>query len=94
MADSFVSAIQIDCSRVFALPCRPCGNLLSTFAGLTAMADLKYLATIDAAAARRYVESLQLPKGGFRGAAWDDRADLEYTFYGLGTLALLEGQFV
>jgi geranylgeranyl transferase type-2 subunit beta len=65
-------------------------DLLSTFAGLTAMADLEGLATIDAAAARRYVEYLQVPDGGFRGAAWDDRADLEYTFYGLGTLALLQ----
>ena len=27
--------------------------------------------------------------GGFRGAAWDDGHDVEYTFYGLGSLALL-----
>ena len=26
--------------------------------------------------------------GGFRGGLWDDRTDVEYTFYGLGTLAL------
>jgi geranylgeranyl transferase type-2 subunit beta len=67
-------------------------DLLSTFAGLTALADLESFEAIDAAATRRYVESLQLGQGGFRGAAWDDRADLEYTFYGLGTLALLEGE--
>jgi geranylgeranyl transferase type-2 subunit beta len=28
------------------------------------------------------------PGGGFRGALWDERTDVEYTFYGLGTLAL------
>lgn len=28
------------------------------------------------------------PGGGFRGGLWDDRTDVEYTFYGLGTLAL------
>jgi geranylgeranyl transferase type-2 subunit beta len=28
------------------------------------------------------------PNGGFRGGLWDDRTDVEYTFYGLGTLAL------
>ena len=26
--------------------------------------------------------------GGFRGGLWDEAADVEYTFYGLGTLAL------
>jgi geranylgeranyl transferase type-2 subunit beta len=32
---------------------------------------------------------LEFPTGGFRGAAWDDMADAEYTFYGLGALGLL-----
>ena len=27
--------------------------------------------------------------GGFRGGVWDTDADVEYTFYGLGCLALL-----
>ena len=67
----------------------PAADLLSTFAGLVALADLGALPAVDTAAARRYVESLALPEGGFRGGAWDDRADLEYTFYGLGVLALL-----
>jgi geranylgeranyl transferase type-2 subunit beta len=67
----------------------PAADLLSTFTGLVALADLDALPAVDTAAARRYVESLALPEGGFRGGAWDDRADLEYTFYGLGVLALL-----
>ena len=67
----------------------PIADLLSTFAGLTALADLEALSAIDLAAAARYVESLEVAQGGFRGGAWDDRPDVEYTFYGLGTLALL-----
>jgi len=69
----------------------PVADLLSTFTGLVALADLDGLAAVDTAAARRYVEALRQPDGGFRGAAWDNAADVEYTFYGLGTLALLAG---
>ena len=32
---------------------------------------------------------LEFPTGGFRGASWDEQADVEYTFYGLGILGLL-----
>ena len=35
------------------------------------------------------LECLEFPTGGFRGASWDEQADVEYTFYGLGILALL-----
>jgi geranylgeranyl transferase type-2 subunit beta len=68
----------------------PLADLLSTFTGMVALADLDRLRVVDLAAARRYVESLALPGGGFRGGAWDGEADVEYTFYGLGALALLE----
>ena len=39
----------------------------------------------------RFLEELEMADGGFRGGLWDDRADVEYTFYGLGSprLALL-----
>lgn len=36
---------------------------------------------------------LELPTGGFRGAAWDEAADVEYTFYALGILALLGKEY-
>ncbi|NUQ66198.1 MAG: beta-hydroxylase [Pirellulales bacterium] len=68
----------------------PIADLLSTFTGLVALADLGKLALIDRAAVRRYVASLEMPAGGFRGGAWDNDPDVEYTFYGLGSLALLE----
>lgn len=44
---------------------------------------------VDPAWRTRLVDSLQLPHGGFRGAAWDTGDDVEYTFYGIATLALL-----
>jgi geranylgeranyl transferase type-2 subunit beta len=46
----------------------------------------------DAESCLRYVEQLELAEGGFVGAVWDQEADPEYTFYGLGALALLKLQ--
>jgi geranylgeranyl transferase type-2 subunit beta len=67
----------------------PVADLLSTFTGLVALADLGALPEARRGEARRYVESLERPEGGFRGGAWDDAADVEYAFYGLGALAIL-----
>ena len=46
---------------------------------------------IDAEKAKRFVLALQEKEGGFIAGLWDDAADVEYTFYGLGSLALLSG---
>jgi geranylgeranyl transferase type-2 subunit beta len=67
----------------------PLADLLSTFTGLLTLQHLGALDRIDTAAALQYVQSLEVPAGGFRGGLWDDRTDPEYTFYGLGALALL-----
>jgi geranylgeranyl transferase type-2 subunit beta len=67
----------------------PLADLLSTFTGVWTLERLGALDRIDRSAALAYVQSLELPSGGFRGGLWDDRADVEYTFYGLGALALL-----
>lgn len=67
----------------------PIADLLSTFTGLVALADLAGLDFVDLATAKRYVAGLDRPEGGFRGASWDQAADVEYTFYGLGASALL-----
>ena len=63
---------------------------LSTFTGLLTVQDLK----IDDIASEKLIERfliewLEFPTGGFRAASWDTDADVEYTFYGLGCLALL-----
>ena len=48
-----------------------------------------FLDRIDAGKALAYAQSLEPAEGGFRGGLWDDRTDVEYTFYGLGVVALL-----
>ena len=63
---------------------------LSTFTALLTVQDLQAPFPVRADLIERwFTEQLEFPTGGFRGAAWDDQADVEYTFYGLGTLALL-----
>jgi geranylgeranyl transferase type-2 subunit beta len=68
----------------------PFADGLSTFTGLLTVQDLGLPDVVDSARVRGYYEqALELPTGGFRAATWDEAADVEYTFYGLGGLALL-----
>lgn len=67
----------------------PIADLLSTFTGCWTLAQLGALDRINARQAFHYVRSLERPEGGFPGGIWDDATDVEYTFYGLGSLALL-----
>jgi len=67
----------------------PIADLLSSFTGGLTLQDLGAWRELDLPAFRTFVERLQLPSGGFRAAVWDDSHDVEYTFYGLGCLALL-----
>jgi geranylgeranyl transferase type-2 subunit beta len=67
----------------------PFADLLSTFTSLLTLADLETLDAVDLSAAQRYVESLESQEGGFLGADWDEVRDVEYTFYGLGSMAVL-----
>lgn len=68
----------------------PFADGLSTFTGLLTALDIGDDPVLDLGKARRYAtECLERKEGGFRGASWDDTADVEYTFYGLGLIALL-----
>ncbi len=67
----------------------PLADLLSTFTGGWTLAELGALDQLNTDAVRRYAAGQELPEGGFRGGVWDEVADVEYTFYGLGTLGLL-----
>jgi geranylgeranyl transferase type-2 subunit beta len=67
----------------------PLADLLSTFTGLWTLHELKALDRVDRPKAQRYVSSLEQPDGGFLAGLWDEAVDVEYTFYGLGSLALL-----
>jgi geranylgeranyl transferase type-2 subunit beta len=70
----------------------PFCDLLSTFTGLLTARHLDLGESINPEACRRFLSQLELNKGGFRGAAWDSETDPEYTFYGLGALALLNSK--
>ncbi len=67
----------------------PLADLLSTFTGCWTLDQLGALAAIPTPLALGFARSLELPTGGFRGGLWDDETDVEYTFYGLGAVALL-----
>ena len=68
----------------------PAADLLSTFTGSWTLEQIGTAEKLDWPAIRDYAVSCELPAGGFRGGLWDDAVDIEYTFYGLGTLALAE----
>ena len=68
----------------------PLDDLLSTFTGLWTLDQLGAVEEVDLKAVSRYARALEQPEGGFLGAAIDPEADVEYTFYGLGTLSLLK----
>lgn len=67
----------------------PIADLLSTFTGCWTLEQLGALDRINVDQAARYVLSLEHEGGGFPGGIWDEATDVEYTFYGLGSLALL-----
>ena len=64
--------------------------MLSSFTGGLTLADLDSFTELDLNLFRKFVYSLELPEGGFQAAVWDEAVDVEYTFYGLGCMALLE----
>ncbi|MEM9187429.1 MAG: prenyltransferase/squalene oxidase repeat-containing protein [Planctomycetota bacterium] len=68
----------------------PIADLLSTFTGLLTLADLDAAQEVDLAAVQRFARSVEQPGGGFLAAAWDEVVDVEYSFYGVATLGLLE----
>lgn len=70
----------------------PLADLLSTFTGGWTLAELGALDRLDLTDLRHYAEAAERPQGGFRGGLWDDGHDVEYTFYGLGVLGLVQTQ--
>jgi geranylgeranyl transferase type-2 subunit beta len=86
----FVAEMQSDEGGLAANTRIPFADLLSTCTGLITLADLDATDRIDVDAAAKYARSMQAPQGGFVGFALDQTADVEYTFYGLATLALCE----
>ena len=86
----FLVEMQTDEGGLRANTRIPIADLLSTFTGSLTLIDLDGLDEIDVVAARRFAESLQIESGGFHGAVWDTAHDVEYSFYGIGCLAILK----
>jgi geranylgeranyl transferase type-2 subunit beta len=70
----------------------PISDLLSTFTALFTLAEMHAISDVRLADAARFTRDLSCPDGGFRGARFKDEPDSEYTFYGIGSLAVLVGQ--
>jgi len=85
----FLCEMQTDEGGLRANTRIPIADVLSTFTGAVTLVDLGAFNEIDVAHMKRFVDSLELDGGGFHAAAWDLAHDVEYTFYGLGCLALL-----
>ncbi len=86
----FLGSMQNEEGGMLANTRIPIADILSTFTGLVALRDLQSLDMIDCRAMANYATSLSCATGGFLAAQWDHTADVEYTFYGLGTLSLLQ----
>jgi geranylgeranyl transferase type-2 subunit beta len=70
----------------------PTPDLLSTFTGCWTLRECHGLHKLNRDVARRYLQSLARPAGGFRGGSWDHDVDVEYTFYGIAACALLQSE--
>ncbi|MEC7564482.1 MAG: prenyltransferase/squalene oxidase repeat-containing protein [Planctomycetota bacterium] len=87
---AFLADMQNDEGGLRANTRIPIADILSSFTGLLTLQDLAADTEIDKQRLLRYAHSLERSTGGFNGAAWDQECDVEYTFYGLGTIALLQ----
>ncbi len=87
-ATEFLLDLQTDEGGFRANTRIPVPDLLSTFTACVTLADLETLDEVDLTAAVNYVRSMEQAAGGFRGFEFDPADDVEYTFYGLGVLAL------
>lgn len=86
----FLVEMQTDEGGLRANTRIPIADLLSSFTGALTLIDLSAFDEIDIPAYRKFVHQMQRDEGGFQAAAWDNAHDVEYSFYGLGCLALLE----
>jgi geranylgeranyl transferase type-2 subunit beta len=85
----FLAAMQTDDGGLKPHAAARGGDLLSTFTGLLTLWGLGGLQPIDVAAVARFLRSTAQAGGGFLACYGDEVPDVEYTHYGVGTLALL-----
>ncbi|HUV38803.1 MAG TPA: prenyltransferase/squalene oxidase repeat-containing protein, partial [Planctomycetota bacterium] len=88
-ARTFLVSMQRADGGFAATPGAPVSDLMSSFTALAALGDTGSLEDVRLGDLGRYVKGLALEPGGFRGSPADEATDVEYTYYGLGVLALL-----
>jgi len=88
-AAGFVASAQRPDGGLGAWVGAPVSDLLSTFTGLVVLQQTHSLDRVSLAPVARFVRSLTGVEGGFRGTTYDQQADPEYTYYGLGAVGLL-----
>lgn len=88
-ATEFLLELQSDEGGFQANSRIPMADLLSTFTAVVTLSDLGSISLASIPAIRNFVQSMEITSGGFHGFQFDQGDDVEYTFYGLGSLALL-----
>ncbi len=88
-AREYLLCMQAGDGGMLAHEAVPHGDLLSTFTGMLTLSTLGSVGGLDVQAAARFLRWVALPEGGFVGYIGDIEPDVEYTYYGLGCLALL-----
>lgn len=88
-AARFLAAQQTPDGGLAAHAAAPVADLLSTFTGLVALMGLPGDAAVDLGGIARFAAACARPTGGFVAWSGDEDPDLEYTYYGVATLALL-----
>jgi geranylgeranyl transferase type-2 subunit beta len=88
----FLLDMQSDDGGVCANTRIPFSDLLSTFTGSLTLADLGGYQELNLPGLARFVQSLERSEGGFMAFHLDPAHDVEYTFYGIGCLALIHGE--
>ncbi len=89
-AAGFFAAMQCGNGGFLAHKKAPIPDLLSTYTSLLTLKALGRLKEVDAKRALSFVNSLENIKSGFKAVEIDNASDLEYTYYGLGCLGILE----
>jgi geranylgeranyl transferase type-2 subunit beta len=87
-AGEFLLDLQEERSGFAANTRMPMPDLLSTFTACVTLCELEMGEAIDWQGVEHYASSMQRLTGGFSGFELDPGEDVEYTFYGLGTMAL------
>ncbi|MDA7950376.1 MAG: beta-hydroxylase [Pirellulaceae bacterium] len=70
----------------------PIADLLSTFTGALTLARVDAWHELEVDRLEGFLSDLAQPTGGFIAAHWDTTEDVEYSFYGLATMALIAYQ--